>query len=77
VEVRRTFYDYEVELPTGLWQIGKRSLKMRTVVDARGHEDGDGKFVVHQVVRVVGHHVEPSDWTPPPEKDDGRRKSKV
>lgn len=77
MEQRRTYYDYEVELPTGLWHIGQRTIKMRTVVDARGHEDRDGNFVVHQIVRVVAHHPEPEDWEAPREHDDGRRRSKV
>jgi hypothetical protein len=77
LEIRDTFYDYEVELPSGLWHLGYRTLKMRTSIVARGFEDEEGKFIVRQVVRTIGHEVNPEGWTEPPKHDDGRRRSKV
>lgn len=77
VESRETFYDYEVELPTGLWHIGQRKLKLRTGVLAQGHTNEDGTFVVRRVVRVLYHEVNPPGWKLPPEPEDERHTSRV
>lgn len=60
MERRTIHYDYEVELPSTLWAIGLRTLKLRTHVEVRGVE-GDRGFIVQTVERVVSHEVEPED----------------
>lgn len=77
METRERTFDYEVELPTGLWQIGQRKLKLRTTVLAQGHVNDEDTFIVHRVLRVVGHEVEPEDWKPPPPPEDERHASRV
>jgi hypothetical protein len=61
MESREAFWDYEVELPSKMWQIGSRTLKMRTRAEVRGSE-GDRGFIVRNVVKVLGHEVEPDGW---------------
>jgi hypothetical protein len=77
IESREVHFDYLVELPTGLWQIGQQKLKLRTMALAQGHVTAGGNFVVHRVLKVVGHEVDPSDWSLPPEPEDERRVSRV
>lgn len=77
MEQRSLTYDYEVELPTGLWQIGMRKLKLRTIVLAQGHTNDEDTFIVHRVLRVVRHEVEPENWKMPPPPEDERHTSRV
>jgi hypothetical protein len=77
LETRSVHYDYEVELPSGLWHVGKRKLQMRMHLLARGYEDEAGKFIVRNVVKIEEHIVEPEDWEAPKNPEDDRRRSKV
>ncbi len=74
MESRKVHWDYEVELPTGMWHIGQRNMKMRTTAMVHGVE-GDRGFIVRRVVKVLGHEVEPKDWTRGEEKVDGVQKA--
>ena len=76
-ETREVFYDWEAELPSGLWSTGVRKLKMRTTALVHGHVNDQSRFISHRVVRVVGHEVDPPGWTPPPEPDDKQHRSQV
>ena len=58
MEVRDVHYDYEVELPTGLWHLGYRTLKVRTRARARGYENERGRFVVTAIMSTISHEVE-------------------
>ena len=77
MEQRERTFDYEVELPTGMWHIGKRKLKLRTVVLAQGHTNDEDTFIVHRVVKIISHEVEPEDWKLPPDPEDPRHQSRV
>jgi hypothetical protein len=77
MESREVFYDWEAELPSGLWQIGTRTLKVRTWVVVRGQENDEGSFVVRHIVSVKRHEVEPADWQAPKRPGDERRQSRV
>lgn len=64
METREVTYDYEVELPSGLWNTGIRLLKMRMRCLATGtiDERNDDRFIVRRIDKVLGHEVEPADW---------------
>ena len=65
LEVREVSYDYEVELPTGLWYLGYRTLQLRTTVRARGFVDERDRFLVRTVLATLSHEVSPEDWKKP------------
>lgn len=65
LEEREVFYDWEAELPSGMWHVGYRTLKMRTVVLGRGLENQKGDFVVRTVLKTIRHEVEPEGWSKP------------
>lgn len=73
METREVFYDVEAELPSGLWQLGQRTVKLRAhcrvtgTVDERHPE----RFIVARIEKLLRWEVEPEGWTPPPTPRDG------
>ena len=65
-EVRVVYYDWQAELPTGLWAIGIRNVRMRTHVKVRGFDRGDAPFLVQRHLGIERHEVNPEDWVKPP-----------